>query len=124
MANNRLTNAQIRAALIATGGAMALAAKRLKVSRQAIWKRIQQSDDLQAVVADQREELLDLAESALKASLKKREAWAVCFTLKTIGKKRGYIEKTETDITSGGKPVRFTLNLGGPVGDREPGDDA
>jgi hypothetical protein len=39
--------------------------------------------------------MVDNAESALNRSVLSGEAWAVCFTLKTQGKSRGYIERQE-----------------------------
>jgi hypothetical protein len=109
--NGYHTLAELKAALIATGGMQSLAAKRLGISRQAVSKRVLASDDLKQIVADQREEMLDEAEDGLRVSVRNLEPWAICFTLKTIGKYRGYIERTETDVTSGGRPLSFTLNL-------------
>lgn len=113
MANGH-TLAEYRAALVASGGMQALAARKLGVTRAAVSKRVLQSDDLKQVVADQREEMLDEAEVGLRAAVSDREAWAICFTLKTVGKSRGYIERTETDLTSGGKPFSFTLQIAQP----------
>jgi hypothetical protein len=115
-----LTHTQIAEALASNGGLMSLAAKRLGVTRQAIHNRVKRSAELRQICEDQREEILDLAEAALKVSVTKREAWAVCFTLKTIGKQRGYIEHSTADITSGGKAIRFTLNIGGAGNDPDP----
>lgn len=110
MANGH-TIAEYRAALISTGGMQALAAKRLGVTRAAVCKRVAGSNELKQIIADQREEMLDEAEVGLRAATSDREAWAICFTLKTIGKSRGYIERTETDLTSGGKAFAFTLQI-------------
>jgi len=43
--------------------------------------------------------MCDNAESALNRAVINGEAWAVCFTLKTQGKDRGYIERTQQEIT-------------------------
>jgi hypothetical protein len=46
--------------------------------------------------------LMALAASALASALKKQEAWAVCFTLKTIGNKLGWSERHEVTGADGG----------------------
>lgn len=116
---NGHTIAEYKAALIATGGMQALAGKRLGVTRAAVSKRVLQCEELKQLVADQREEMLDEAEVGLRASVRKLEPWAICFTLKTIGKGRGYVERTETDLTSGGQPISFTLQIGTATDDAE-----
>lgn len=55
---------------------------------------------------DVKEEQIDLAESELRKLVKSGNITAVIFTLKTIGKERGYIERTETE-TYNMTPVDF-----------------
>ena len=50
---------------------------------------------MHAIVNDARESMADNAESALGLATLRGEAWAVCFTLKCLGKDRGYIERGE-----------------------------
>lgn len=53
---------------------------------------------------------LDKAEAALDAAVEQREGWAVCFTLKTIGKVRGYTERHE--ITGAeGEPLAVMIYM-------------
>lgn len=49
------------------------------------------------------EALLDLAETHLVRRIKKGDAAAIIFTLKTRGKKRGYIERQELTGPEGGQ---------------------
>ena len=60
------------------------------------WKKrkMKLADGLEA--AD--EAILDFAESKLVDHIKNNDVQALIFFLKTKGKKRGYIEKTETDV--------------------------
>lgn len=48
------------------------------------------------MVDDARGILVDKSELALESAIGAKEAWAVCFTLKTLGKDRGYVERTES----------------------------
>ena len=59
-----------------------------------------------ALVDEVKEEQIDLAESELRKLVKRGNITAVIFTLKTIGKERGYIERTETE-TYNMTPVDF-----------------
>lgn len=100
--------AEYKAALVATGGMQAQAAKRLGVTRGAVTNRIQKCEELQQVVQEQREAMLDEAEEGLRAAISDREAWAICFTLKTIGKDRGYVERQE-HAGPGGKSIAIRV---------------
>lgn len=91
----RYTDAEVCAALTATNGMVYLAAKRLGCGPSSIYRRMEKSAKVKAVVDDSRGELLDTAETALKSAVIAKEGWAVCFTLKTIGKERGYVERQE-----------------------------
>ena len=68
---------------------MGIAARRLGVSRQTLWKYLQRWPELAEIVSDRLEERLDIAESKLDRAIMKGEAWAICFFLKTRGKDRG-----------------------------------
>lgn len=83
-------------ALRAANGGIYLAAKKLGCAASNIYIRADKSPAIQAVIDEMRGELGDMAEAALKRAVVGGEGWAVCFTLKTLGKSRGYIERTET----------------------------
>ena len=98
----KLTKKTVTEALKKTNANISLAAKSLGVARSSLYDFVNKHDDLKQLITDERESLVDIAESALKSSVIKQEAWAVCFTLKTIGKHRGYVERVEQTGANGG----------------------
>lgn len=98
----RLTIAQIEHALRQASGNVSYAAEALGVGRSTLYRRIQESAVLQQVLQDAREELVDIAEDALKQEVRKGNVTAIIFTLKTLGRSRGYIERAEHEITGAG----------------------
>lgn len=92
-----LTVEQIAHALQQKAGNITDAAKALKVTRQALHKRIREDEVLQAVVTDARETLVDIAESQALKQIKRGNTAMIIFTLKTLGKDRGYVERQEIE---------------------------
>lgn len=90
----------VSAALEQTSGNTAAAARLLGVSRGAVWKFIQSRPKLQEAVHDLRESMKDNAESGLHRAVLAGEAWAICFYLKTQAKDRGYVERSEVDMSA------------------------
>lgn len=90
-----LTIEQITHALRQKAGNITEAAKALKVTRQALHKRIGEDEALQAVVVDAREAMVDVAESEALKQIKRGNTAMIIFTLKTLGKNRGYVERQE-----------------------------
>jgi hypothetical protein len=95
----RYTQKQIEAALVSMSGNVSAAARSLGMQRHHLHLIITKSEKLQRVVHDARQSMCDNAESALNRAVINGEAWAVCFTLKTQAKDRGYIERTQTEIS-------------------------
>jgi hypothetical protein len=90
---------KIIAALTASNGGVYLAARKLRCDPTTIYDRADRVPEVQRVIDEMRGELVDLAEAALKKAVAEREGWAVCFTLKTQGKQRGYVERQEHEVT-------------------------
>ena len=63
------------------------------------------------------EELLDMAESTLYSLIKEKNVPSTIFYLKTKGKRRGYIEKSESEVTHKGDAINIDIVL--PKGDVE-----
>lgn len=95
----RLTRKMIEAALMETFGNVALSARRLGVSREYLSRTITKTPALKMILNSAREERVDHAESALSRAVINGEAWAVCFTLKTLGKSRGYVERVQQELS-------------------------
>jgi hypothetical protein len=93
------TAAQIIDALTKTRGMVYLAAKALDCDPSTIHRRAKSNKQIGAAIEASRGELLDVAEVALEAAIQRQEAWAIAFALKTIGRNRGYVEKTEQALS-------------------------
>ena len=93
-------------------GNISAIARAFGVDRSAVIKYIKKRPELETALKDCREALVDNAESALGVSVAAREPWAVCFTLKCLGKDRGYVERQEIDNRiSGGLAVQFVEEI-------------
>lgn len=93
----RVPEKEIAALLTKHFGNISHVARVLGVDRSNLHLRINKSAKLKQAVEDARERMVDDAEGALHAAILKQEGWAVCFTLKTLGKVRGYVEKQEIE---------------------------
>lgn len=89
------TDAAIKKALILAHGNVAHAARSLGMDRGSVWRRMRGDEAMNQIVFDARESVADNAESALGVAVLRGEAWAVCFSLKCLGKDRGYVERGE-----------------------------
>jgi len=91
MANRApLTVEVVDAALRKCVGNMAGAARALGVDRITVWRFVKKHPSLAEVLETMRETMLDNAETALSKATLGGESWAVCFYLKTQGRRRGY----------------------------------
>lgn len=91
----------IEAMLKAKDGNVLATAAALGVSRSTINRRINESPVLQEVLHDARDGMVDIAESALKREVLAGNITAIIFTLKTLGKQRGYVERQEVTGAEG-----------------------
>lgn len=112
MAFTEYDDEEITRVLKAARGKVHLAAEKLGCSPVTIYKRMKAVPSIRQVVLDARERLVDKAEVQLEQALgsKDRQAdpWAIQFTLKTLGKKRGYTEKQEVEHTGAqGGPIQL-----------------
>ena len=80
-------------------GNLKTAAEVLGCTRQALHLRVKKSKKLQQIIHDERQGVIDVAESALYNRVLDGDMRAIEFTLRTIGKDRGYVEKRQEEIT-------------------------
>lgn len=99
----RHTDDAIAAALRAASGIVSEAARMLGTSPKVIYQRMRRSPALAEIRDDGREELLDLAETSLRRAVEDGQTWAVMFTLKTLGRTRGYTERGPVERTEPGR---------------------
>ena len=95
-------NVEIVEALKATGGLVYMAARKLGCNPSTINKRAKTSPEIQAAIDNARGDMLDMAEHELKKAVRGGDMTAIIFTLKTIGKHRGYVERIEQTGANGG----------------------
>lgn len=86
---------QIVESLHATKGTVALAARRLGISRQGLIKRIHASAELEQLLEEEREIITDTAELKMVQAIQAGEPWAISMRLKTLGRDRGYGDSVE-----------------------------
>lgn len=110
---------EIEKALRASKGVCQKAARLLKIDDWTLRRRINKSTHLQELLAELRENILDEAQFRLENLLSKPghkdHAKIVMFTLRTLGRKRGFVERHEltgtapTDPTGSPLKVQFFL---------------
>lgn len=89
---------EYRVAILKHRGILSAAARELGISRTQIHRRINANKSLKEATVEARSTLIDDAESALVKSIREQEGWAVSLALKTIGKHRGYVERSELEV--------------------------
>lgn len=95
MAKSDITKKAILQALEKTLGVVTTACKNVGVSRETYYKYLREDDSFREKVEDIENIALDFAESKLHGQINGDNITAIIFYLKTKGKKRGYIERTE-----------------------------
>ena len=91
----RYTAAQVIHALDINKGMVYLAAKSLGCSHVTVYNYAKRYPTVQRAIDANRGYVIDVAELKLYDAILAGEHWAVAFTLKTIGKHRGYVERQE-----------------------------
>ena len=95
MAKQRFTPKQVADTLIETRGMVFLAAKKLGCTDDTIYNYAKRYKAVGDALRQQRGQFVDMAELKLWNAVNEGEAWAVQFALRTLGKERGYVERSE-----------------------------
>lgn len=83
-------------------GMVTVAARMLGCTRKTVYDSMQRHPEIGEAIQQERDLIVDVAELKLADAVQKGEGWAVCFTLKCIGKGRGYVERQEVTGANGG----------------------
>jgi hypothetical protein len=92
----KITDYEIIMAARRAHGIIGFTARILGVDRSYLDERIHNSQKLKLVFANERENIIDIAEAKLFESVANNAPWAILFLLRTIGKRRGYTEEFNT----------------------------
>ena len=100
MSNNiKIDKEALKEAIKRYKGNVSEIAESLSVSRQTVYNHLKEDEDMWSLLTDARENIIDFAESKLLKLIEQENAQVIMFTLKTLGKNRGYVEKSEIDQT-------------------------
>jgi len=80
-------------------GIVTTAAKSVRIDRTTHYLWLKDDEDYKAAVDSIQDITLDFAESQLHKQIKEGEVTSTIFYLKTKGKKRGYVERVEQDVS-------------------------
>ena len=94
-----ITNDAIVTAFQKKGCNVSATCTALGISRQAFYVRKNGDPELRARLEEAEESIIDFAESKLVEAIGDGDMTAIIFFLKTKGKKRGYGEKVENDVS-------------------------
>lgn len=92
-------------------GIVTTACKSAGIGRTIYYEWLKTDEDFRKKVTELENVALDFAESQLHQQISGGNSSATIFFLKTKGKKRGYIERSELDLTSGNEPIQINIKL-------------
>jgi 20S proteasome alpha/beta subunit len=102
MTRDELSADKVIAKIHELKGNLSMVARSFGMSRQTMYNYLKGKPTVQAALDEARETMVDNVESALYSKALAGEGWAVCFFLKTQGKHRGYVERSEITGADGG----------------------
>ena len=100
-------------ALENTLGVVTVACKQADIPRSTYYKWLNEDEEFAKAVKDIENIALDFGESQLHKQIGDGNTSATIFFLKTKGKKRGYVERSELDLSSGDEPIKINVNIKG-----------
>ena len=109
--NRHLKKETILKALESSLGVVTKACKKTNIPRSTFYKWLKEDEDFAEKVKDIENVSLDFAESKLFEQMSDNNTSATIFYLKTKGRKRGYWEKQQHDITTDDEPIQINIKL-------------
>jgi len=94
-------------------GVVTVACKQSDTPRSTYYKWLKEDVEFSKAVKEIENIALDFAESQLHSQMRDGNTSATIFYLKTKGKKRGYVERQELDVSSGENPFNVSVNIKG-----------
>ena len=105
----KINKKKFKKALKGSAGIITLVAQRLECSRKCVYEYIEKHK-LANLLKDERERLVDMAESNLVKKIQQEDWKATEKVLNTLGKNRGYAEKHEIEhSTKDDKPIKINI---------------
>jgi hypothetical protein len=98
----RYTAEKVLEAVKDSYGILSVIAERLGCHRDTVVNYAKRYATIQAAIDAERESLIDFAEHKLVEEIRDNNITAIIFTLKTQGKSRGYVERSELSGPNGG----------------------
>lgn len=98
MKNKKISQTRVIQVLKACNGHQFRAAKKLGITAATIINYRKEFPLIEEAYRTAKGLIGDMAESKLMAAIKKGEAWAICFYLKTQCRDRGYIERADYNV--------------------------
>ncbi len=98
----KINKEKFRDAILTYRGIKSDIARSLGCARQTVENYLVRWPDLEADLLEERDKIIDLAESKLIAAIEGGEVKAIIFALETLGKKRGYVKRIENTGNDGG----------------------
>lgn len=87
-------------AMNVAAGNVSIACKKARIARETFYRWKRDDPEFANKVFELEESLLDMAETMLLKNIKEGRTAEIIFFLKTKGKKRGYIERSEVDLSN------------------------
>jgi hypothetical protein len=119
------TKEQLLKAIDGSYGVISTVAKRLKCRWLTAQQNIKKYPETLAALADEKEKMLDQCETTLITAIKKGDTKSAKWVLNMQGRDRGYTDKREIDLTSGGKALPVTIKIQpvspGSISESDPG---
>ena len=94
-------------------GIVTTACKNVGIGRTIYYEWLKSDEAFAQAVKEVSNIALDFGESQLHKQIGDGNTSATIFFLKTKGKKRGYVERSELDLQSGDEPIKINVNIKG-----------